>query len=74
MTFDFVLFFFWFRYKWLVYVAKIGLTIIANVFLSTKSNDNHQADTVGVFQSKDFRNFTIHMHLLSSILHILYWE
>lgn len=29
-------------------------TIIVNVFLSTKLNDNHQVDTVDVFQSKDF--------------------
>lgn len=27
---------------------------IVNVFLSTKLNDNHQVDTVDMFQSKDF--------------------
>lgn len=51
---------------------KIGLTIIVNVFFSTKLNDNHQADTVDMFQFRYLGNFTIHMHLLSSFLHILY--
>lgn len=35
-------------------------TIIVNVFLFTKLNDNHQVDTVDVFQSKDFVIFALH--------------
>lgn len=47
-------------------------TIIVNVFFSTKLNDNHQADMVDMFQSKDSLIFASHMPLLHSFLHILY--
>lgn len=50
-------------------------TIIVNVFLSTKLNDNHQVDTMDAFQSKDFVIFfAFHVPLFASFLHILYWR
>lgn len=48
-------------------------TIIVNVFLSTKLNDNHQEDTVDTFQFKDFAlHSAFIVPLFSSFLHILY--